>query len=281
MFTINAPAKINLTLEIIGKRPDSYHEIRSVIQTLSFADVLRFYPAEDINITCDLPGWKAEQSLITKTVKLLQEKSGCVKGAAIKIEKHIPLMSGLGGDSSDAAAVLSGLNRLWGLKLSQLRLQEMAAKLGSDVTFFLSGGTALMEGRGEKITTLPKIPHKWVILVVPAVPAEPEKTKRLYAQITANHYTDGSITDNFMSTIKSGQSFPDALLFNTFENVVFARGEELTNYRDHMLKIGAPYVHLAGSGPTLFTMLDDKAKAADLTKKLQNYGMTAHLTETR
>jgi 4-diphosphocytidyl-2-C-methyl-D-erythritol kinase len=281
MFTINAPAKINLTLEIIGKRPDSYHELRSVIQTLAFGDMLQFSPAESIAVTSDLPGWAAEKSLIGKTIKLLRETTGCAKGAKIEIKKNIPLMSGLGGDSSDAAAVLKGLDRLWELGLTPTQLQEMTAKLGSDVTFFLTGGTALMTGRGEQITTLPPIPHHWAVLVIPNLPPVPDKTKRLYGMINANHYTDGTISSNFMSTINSGKAVPRDLLFNTFENVVFTPGAELTNYRNHILKIGAPFVHLAGAGPTLFTMLDDEAKATDLTQKLQNYGMAAYLTETR
>jgi 4-diphosphocytidyl-2-C-methyl-D-erythritol kinase len=281
MFTINAPAKINLTLEIIGKRPDGYHELRSVIQTLAFGDMLQFSPAESIDVTSDSPCWSVEKSLIGKTIKLLRETTGCAKGAKIEIKKNIPLMSGLGGDSSDSAAVLKGLDRLWELGLTSDQLQEMTAKLGSDVTFFLTGGTALMTGRGEQITPLPTLPHRWVILVIPNMPPMPDKTKRLYGMINANHYTDGTISSNFMSTINSGKAVPRDLLFNTFENVVFTPGAELTNYRNHMLKIGAPFVHLAGAGPTLFTMLDDEAKATDLTQKLQNYGMAAYLTETR
>jgi 4-diphosphocytidyl-2-C-methyl-D-erythritol kinase len=280
MTTIKAPAKINLTLEILGKRSDGYHEIRSIIQTLDFGDEIEISATKDIRITGDLPGWSAEQSLIVKTVKLLRETTGCTQGAEIKISKHIPLMSGLGGDSSDAATVLNGLNKLWKSGLSQQQLQELTQKLGSDVTFFLTGGTALMEGRGEKIRTLPAVPRQWVILVFPKLPPMPDKTKQLYGKITANHYTGGEITGDFMSTINSGETFPYSLLFNTFENVVFTKGEELTNYRDHMLKIGAPFVHLAGSGPTLFTLLSDKSQAEDLTKKLQNYGMKVILTET-
>ena len=281
MLTIIAPAKINLTLEIIGKRPDGYHEIRSVIQTLAFGDALQISSSEQTLISSDLTGWKAEQSLVAKAVNLLREVTCRANGANIKINKRIPLMSGLGGDSSDAAAVLIGLNQVWELKLSLGQLQEITKQLGSDVTFFLTGGTAFMEGRGEKIIPLPPMPHQHVVLVIPKIPAVPDKTKRLYGLITPNHYTDGTITDNVMSTIKSGNRFPYPLLFNTFENVVFSKGAELTNYRDHMLKIGAPFVHLAGSGPTLFTMLKDKDQADDLTKKLQNYGMETYLTETR
>jgi 4-diphosphocytidyl-2-C-methyl-D-erythritol kinase len=281
MFTIEAPAKINLTLEVLGNRPDGYHEIRSVIQTLAFCDTLQISNAKDISFKSNLQDWSPEQSLVIKAVKLLKEETGCTGGAAIEIKKLVPLMSGLGGDSSDAAAILRGLNQLWELGLSQGKLQGMAQDLGSDVSFFLSGGTALMAGRGEKITPLPSLPHQWVILILPKVPALPGKTKRLYSMLQPSHYTDGKFTEKLVAELKSGQGFTSSLLFNTFENVVFTRGEELTNYRDHILKIGAPDIHMVGSGPTLFTLLKDKARAEDLTTRLKNQGMAAVLTETR
>jgi 4-diphosphocytidyl-2-C-methyl-D-erythritol kinase len=281
MFTIEAPAKINLTLEVIGKRSDGYHEIRSVIQTLNFSDTLQFSDDKDIQVKNNMPGWEVEQSLVLKAVQLLKETTGCPRGAAIKIKKRIPLMSGLGGDSSDAAAVLRGLNRLWELGLSLENLKEMAQELGSDVSFFFCGGTALMAGRGEKITSLAPISHQWVILIIPNVPRLEGKTKRLYSMLEPSHYTDGKITDNFMSTINSGDQFPYSSLFNTFENIVFTKGADLTNYRDHILKIGAPNVHLTGSGPTLFTMMQDKSGAEDLLNRLKKQGMEAYLTETK
>jgi 4-diphosphocytidyl-2-C-methyl-D-erythritol kinase len=281
MFTIEAPAKINLTLEVIGKRSDGYHEIRSVIQTLNFSDTLQFSDDKDIQVKNNMPGWEVEQSLVLKAVQLLKETTGCPRGAAIKIKKRIPLMSGLGGDSSDAAAVLRGLNRLWELGLSLENLKEMAQELGSDVSFFFCGGTALMAGRGEKITSLAPISHQWVILIIPNVPRLEGKTKRLYSMLEPSHYTDGKITDNFMSTINSGDQFPYSSLFNTFENIVFTKGADLTNYRDHILKIGAPNVHLAGSGPTLFTMMPDKSQAEDLLNRLKKQGMEAYFTETK
>ena len=178
-------------------------------------------------------------------------------------------MSGLGGDSSDAAAVLRGLNQLWELGLSQNKLLEMAQELGSDVSFFFSGGTALMEGRGEKITPLPPMPHQWVILIIPNVPRLPGQD-----EAALQHAPTFSLHrwENYRETgsrFEIRQRIYTSSLFNTFENVVFTRGEELTNYRDHILKIGAPNVHLAGSGPTLFTLLEDKSQAEDLLSGLK------------
>jgi 4-diphosphocytidyl-2-C-methyl-D-erythritol kinase len=281
MLTIEAPAKINLTLEVLGKRSDGYHEIRSVIQTLSFCDSLQIAPGKEVEFKGNIPEWSSERSLVIKAVESLKKATGSVMGAKIKIKKRIPLISGLGGDSSDAAAILRGLNQFWELNMPPNKLRDMAQNLGSDVSFFLTGGTALMEGRGETITSLPPIPHHWIILIIPDVSRIPGKTKRLYSMLQPAHFTDGKITDKLAADLKLKGEFNTSLLFNTFENVVFARGEELTNYRDHLFKIGAPNVHLAGSGPTLFTILDGKPQAENLVKRLKDLQIEAYLTETR
>ena len=281
MLIIEAPAKINLTLEVLGKRPDGYHEIRSVIQTVNFCDSLQITPDKEVRFKSNKSVWSGEQSLVAKAVKLLQTTTGSTQGASIKIKKWLPLISGLGGDSSDAAAVLRGLNQLWELGLSTTKLQTLTQQLGSDVSFFLSGGTALMEGRGEKVTPLPPMPHQWVILIIPEVPRLPGKTKRVYSMLRPSHYTDGKITEKMITFLKSGGEFSTSLLYNVFENVVFGSGEELTILRDHILKTGAPNIHLAGSGPTMFTLLEDKSQAEDLLVRLKNQRMEAYLTETR
>ena len=167
MLTVKAPAKINLTLEVLGKRPDGFHNIRSVIQTVDFCDVLSFNLGDKIEVASDNPKFVAEKSLVSRAATRLQEVKGCSRGARIGVEKHIPLSAGLGGDSSDAAAVLLGLNQLWPPPLKPARLLELATRLGSDVAFFLHGGTALVEGRGEKVAPLPSLPQRWVVLVVP------------------------------------------------------------------------------------------------------------------
>jgi 4-diphosphocytidyl-2-C-methyl-D-erythritol kinase len=252
-----------------------------VIQTLNFCDSLQISPRKDVQFKSNKTGWSGDQSLVAKAAKRLQAATGCKTGAAIKIKKRLPLISGLGGDSSDAAAVLLGLNQFWELGLAPEKLHTLAQELGSDVSFFLSGGTALMEGRGEKITSLPPLPHQWVILIIPNVAAMPGKTKRLYGMLRPCHYTDGKITEQLITDLKSKHEFKTSSLFNTFENVAFAHGEELAKYHDYILKIGAPNVHLAGSGPSLFTLLEEKAQAEDLLLRLKNHKMEAYLTDTR
>jgi 4-diphosphocytidyl-2-C-methyl-D-erythritol kinase len=280
MLSILAPAKINLTLEVLAERPDGYHEIRSLIQTINLCDRLRFHLSHNIKLACDSPSFAGEESLVSRAPVLLQQATGCAKGAEIEITKRIPLSSGLGGDSSGTAATLEGLNKLWQTGLSKEKLVELALRLGSDVPFFLYGGTALVEGRGEKITPLPPLPHRWVVLMIPDTPRLPEKTKRLYASLKINHYTDGQITEKFIKALKEGKELKPSLLFNTFENVAFDQFPGLKVYKEHFLKLGASNVHLAGSGPALFTMIKDKAEAEDLYTRCKNQGMECYLATT-
>ncbi len=280
MLTELAPAKLNLTLEVLAKRADGFHEIRSVLQTINLCDVLSFQLGEALVFKSSMPGWIAEESLVSSAARRLQEITGCTQGAIVEVDKHIPLISGLGGDSSDAAATLRGLNKLWKLDLPQKTLLKLAAQLGSDVSFFLHGGTALAEGKGEIVTPLPPLLHMWVVLVVPRVPRLPGKTKQLYASLRPGHFTDGQITQRLVAVLREGGEFTSSLLFNTFENIVFTPHSELGTYRSHMQKIGAENVHLAGSGPTLFSLVKDKAQAEDLFTRCKNQGMETYLVET-
>ncbi|MFC1992977.1 4-(cytidine 5'-diphospho)-2-C-methyl-D-erythritol kinase [Chloroflexota bacterium] len=280
MLTLQAPAKINLTLEVLAKRRDGYHEVRSVIQTINLCDSLRFRQSQNIKFKSSTSDWTPERSLISKAASLLKEDTGCSRGAIIEVDKHIPLMAGLGGDSSDAAAVLRGLNKLWGLGLSPEKLHDLAAQLGSDVPFFLHGGTALAKGRGEMLTPLPPLPRMWVVLVMPSVPRVPGKTERLYASLKASHYTDGQFTERLTKELRDNGEFTPSLLFNTFENIAFARSSEISVYRSHILKVGAADVHLAGSGPALFTLIKDKTLAEDLHLRLQQQRLESYLIET-
>ncbi len=279
MLTVLAPAKINLTLEVLHQRPDGFHEIRSVIQTINLCDSLLFRSSHNIEFGCDDPDFVPEESLVSKAVGLLQQATGCSKGARIEIGKHIPLASGLGGDSSDAAAVLHGLNRLWQLGLSLPELFELAPRLGSDVAFFLYGGTALVEGRGEMVTPLPSLPHRWVVLLMPPVPRMPGKTKQLYASLKPKHYTQGQITDRLVAGFSAGE-VTSSMLFNVFEEVAQDNFPSLGEYREQFLKAGANDVHLAGSGPALFTLVEDRAEAEGIYKNLQQQGLESYLTDT-
>ncbi len=280
MLTIRAPAKINLTLEVLAKREDGFHEIRSVIQAIDLCDSLRFQLARNIEVRSDSPAWFPEKSLVTRAVKLVQETTGCSKGMKVELSKGIPLLSGLGGDSSDAAAALRGLNKLWGLGLKSEELLGLAAQLGADAAFFLYGGTALVTGKGEMVTPLPPLPHRWVVLVVPPLARTPGKTGRLYARINAGHYTGGQITDGLVDALRSGHEVKPSRLFNVFDDVAADSFSGLEGYRQQFLDSGATCVRLVGSGPALFSLVEDRAEAERIYQKLQQWGLESYLAET-
>lgn len=280
MLTVLAPAKLNLTLEVLAKRDDGFHEIRSVIQTIDLCDSFSFQSRRDVVFKSAMAGWIAEESLVSQAAGLLRQVTGCTKGATIGVEKRIPLMSGLGGDSSDATAVLQGLNQLWELGLSLAELRELALRLGSDVSFFLYGGTALLEGRGEMVTPLPPLARHWVVLLIPSLPRLKGKTKQLYAGLKTTDHTDGRITRRLVEEIEAGREPRLSLLFNTFENIAFTHFPGLTEFRERMMLAGAADVHLAGSGPTLFSLFNDRSRAEKLHLALEQQGLESYLAET-
>ncbi|UCH43672.1 MAG: 4-(cytidine 5'-diphospho)-2-C-methyl-D-erythritol kinase [Dehalococcoidales bacterium] len=280
MLMVKAPAKINLTLEVLVRREDGYHQICSVIQAISLSDELYFQSAEGIEFSSSSAEWVAEKSLVNRATGLLKIATGCSRGALIEVNKRIPLVSGLGGDSSDAAAVLRGLNRLWELNLSRDELLELARQIGSDVAFFLYGGTALVEGRGEVVTPLPPLPHRWVVLVVPPVSRMPDKTKQLYQSLSPGHYTDGRTTRRMVDAIEKGEAVTPAMLYNTFENVALTRFEGLDSIWERVAAAGAGDIRLAGSGPALFILFEDKSRTEELDNRLQQQGLESYLAET-
>jgi 4-diphosphocytidyl-2-C-methyl-D-erythritol kinase len=279
MITTTAQAKVNLTLEVLKKRPDGFHDIRSVVQTFEFNDKLRLQAGAKIEYKCNLPQWSAAKSLVSKTVDLLRNSYGSRQGVVVEIEKRIPLSSGLGGDSSDAAALLKGLNLLWNLKLSQPDLLKIAAQLGSDVSLFLYGGTVLAEGRGEKIRPLHPMPRMSVVLLLPHIPKPENKTQQMYAQLNVRHYTAGTITEGFINMLEGRATGLKTGLYNVFDEIGLNYFSGLKEYKQKFLDAGALEVHLAGSGPTLFTLNRDEIKAIEIQKRLHAKGLDSYLAE--
>ncbi|MFQ5880590.1 MAG: 4-(cytidine 5'-diphospho)-2-C-methyl-D-erythritol kinase, partial [Dehalococcoidia bacterium] len=215
-----APAKINWTLEVLG-RPDSYrgyHEIRTVLQTIDLADVIEVWPAADLRLEVIGPHQASEDDLVLKAARLLQEESGHRGGALIRLTKRIPVAAGLGGGSSDAAAVLRGLSQLWGLGWGSERLAAIAAVVSSDATFFLYGGTALAQGRGERIAPLPDVPPTRLVLVVPPW-SLPDKTARMYQGLVEGDFSDGSRTQRLVRRLQKGEPPADSDLCNAFQRL--------------------------------------------------------------
>ncbi len=277
MIKLKAYAKINLTLEVLAKRPDGYHEVASILQTISLADTLTFEPKERLDFHCDVPTLQSPDNLVLKAARLLQETSGCKKGAVIHLTKRIPIAAGLGSGATDAAATLAGLNQLWELHLPLERLVGLASKLGSDVAFPLFGGTALAKGRGEEITPLPPPPEFWLVLLKPAIEPVPGKTAQLYSRLNASHYTSGQHTRKLFTHLNHGGNVDDSFLFNVFEQVAFDFFTALPDYRSSLPKAGARSVHLAGSGPTLFALVPDKSRGEDILSCLKKEGLEAYL----
>ncbi len=274
-----APAKINWTLEALG-RPDSYrgyHEVRTVMQTVEPCDSLDIGPANGLQVEVEGRREVSEDDLILRAAAALDEGGG--RYASIRVSKRIPVAAGLGGGSSDSAAALRGLNELWKLGRSDAQLAEAGAGLGSDVPFFVYGGTALAEGRGERVTPLPEPPPVWLVLLAP--PFElPEKTKRMYAALTPADFSDGSRTEALVGRIRGGGPVDDSGLYNVFERVAYEVFAGLDAYRDALLMAGARHVHLAGSGPALFALGADEDAAQSVHARLRLPGGRAFVVRT-
>ncbi len=278
-----APAKINLTLEILGKRNDGYHEISSLMQTIDLCDYLTFHknvwlqiipeyhnlPASD-----NLPGFDRNnylvKNLVYKTAEALKNKTGYKSGAVIELKKNIPSSAGLGGGSSDAAATLRGLNKLWNLKLSLNELAEIGASVGSDVPFFFFFSTCIVNGRGEIVKQLEAIKHKWILIIL--LPFEiKDKTKKLYSQVAESNYTDGSFTDKLIEKIHLNPGFTsDILLFNTFEFIYSEIFEDYKKWITDFKDIGINPLHLAGSGPSVYFISDDESEVLEAAEKISS-----------
>ena len=280
MISLQAYSKINLTLEVLARRSDGYHEVASVLQTISLADTLTFEPGATIDFRCNVPNLQSPDNLVLKAAKLLQETAGCTKGAVIHLTKKIPVAAGLGSGATDAAAALVGLNRLWELNLPLNRLTELAAKLGSDVAFFLYGGTALAKGRGELVTPLPDVPEFWLVLLKPAVKPIANKTAQLYSQLNSSHFTSGQHTQKLITHLNHGGMIEAQFLYNVFEQVAFDFFPGLSDHRSILLKAGGRSFHLAGSGPTLFSLVPDKAQGENILKYLKQKGLEAYLVHS-
>ena len=278
MLTVCAPAKINLVLEVLGKY-DDYHQISSVVQAISLCDVIRFQLAEGISFECTELSLE-QGNLVTQAAVVLKETTKCDKGVRIKLRKNIPWGVGLGGGSSDAAATLLTLNKLWGLELAVSELASLAFKLGSDVSFFIYGGTALVEGKGEKVTPLPSLRPTWFVLLVPPLPKIKDKTGQLYRKLKASYFSNGEYVHGALLSLRQGRAITTNLTYNVFEELALDFFPELNKYRRSFEQVGASNVHITGSGPCLFTLLYEKEKANSLYLRLKKQGLESYVVSS-
>ncbi|HZP26998.1 MAG TPA: 4-(cytidine 5'-diphospho)-2-C-methyl-D-erythritol kinase [Dehalococcoidia bacterium] len=259
-----APAKINWTLEVLGRREDGYHEVRTLMQTVSLCDELEIESAEGLSLESDGRHAAPVDDLVLKAARLLQW-SGL--GARLRLTKRIPDAAGLGGGSSDAAATLRGLNQLWGLGLDAAALAEVAAQVGSDVAFFLQGGTALSEGRGERVTPLADVQERWLVLLVPPIEVA-GKTAAMYAALQPGDFSDGSRTAAALRRRQTGEGIAEEMLCNAFERAAYEILPQLPEYAACLSQAAGSPAHLAGSGPALFALAAGPAEAEAACQRL-------------
>lgn len=275
LLTLSANAKINLTLDILGTREDGYHEVAMIMQEISLHDTLSMGKInQGISLTIAIEGQKGtlpadESNLCWKAAALVQKEYNLQEGVEIHLIKRIPMAAGLAGGSADAAAVLKGMNHLFRLGMTEARLCELGARLGSDIPFCIMGGTMLATGRGEVLTRLPSFPRFSVVLAKP-----PVGVSTAWAYKTYDAGYDGPHPDNeaMLEAIHGGDAHKAAgLLCNVLEGVTETEHPVIADYKRLMLEHGAMASMMSGSGPTVFGLVREKQQAWHLADTLKKY----------
>ena len=279
---LKAMAKINLGLDVLRKREDGYHDLRMIMQTV------RLYDRVQLTVT-EAPGIRVktnlsflpvnEDNLVYRAAKLLMEEFEVKKGLFIQLEKRIPVAAGLAGGSSDAAAVLVGVNRLFGLGLTQKELMERGVRLGADVPYCILRGTALAEGIGENLTGLPAPVPCHVLLAKPKIHVS---TKFVYGNLRADELEEHPDIDGQIDALKAGDLYGLAeRMGNVLETVTIPAFPVIQEIKEEMKRMGAVNAMMSGSGPTVFGLFDDKGKARKAYEKLKKGSIAkqVYLTE--
>ena len=275
LLTLSANAKINLTLDILGTREDGYHEVAMIMQEISLHDTLSMGKInQGISLTIVIEGQQGtlladESNLCWKAAALVQKEYNLQEGVEIHLTKRIPMAAGLAGGSADAAAVLKGMNHLFRLGMTEARLCELGARLGSDIPFCIMGGTMLATGRGEILTRLPSFPRLSVVLAKP-----PVGVSTAWAYKTYDAGYDGPHPDNeaMLEAIHGGDAHKAAdLLCNVLEGVTETEHPVIADYKRLMMEHGAMASMMSGSGPTVFGLVREKQQAWHLADTLKKY----------
>ena len=281
MVTILGRAKINLTLDILGLREDGYHEIATVMQSLSLADTLTLTQQEEgITLRVDLPGLEAdERNLAHRAAALVMNECGVRGGVHIDIAKRIPVAAGLAGGSADAAAALRGMNELYALGLSDEDLCRLGAKLGSDIPFSIMGGTVLATGRGEIMQHLTDFPATHVVLAKPPVAVSTPWAYRSYDAHPPELHPDNAA---FLEALACrDRARCAALVCNVLEPVTETAHPVIGDYRARMRAHGALCAMMSGSGPTVFGLFAEEQAARAAAEDFRSETDAAvHLTQT-
>lgn len=268
-FALPSFAKINWNLRVLGKRDDGFHELFTIFQTVSLHDRLYFADGEAVSLECNDQSIPVdERNLILKAAAALQRATGARKGASILLEKRIPSPGGLGGGSSNAATALIGLMRLWGLGIEHRDLNEIAAELGSDVPFFLTGGTAIGMGRGEFIEPIQDRKAEHLIIVTPDVAVS---TPKAFAAINVATLTTDTLESTLTVCRNEAKDFDplQSALINDLEASVFAAHPEVRRVKDALADLGAISAAMSGSGASVFAIFDNKETRQAAEKALE------------
>ena len=260
-LTLEARAKINLTLDIVNKRDDGYHDVSMVMQTISLCDTLHFKVIErGIKLNSNnlrLP--KDERNIIYKSAKLLLEQTKVDKGIEVYVEKRIPVAAGLAGGSSNAACTIIALNKLWNLNLENEDLLDIGLKIGADVPFCMIEGTALAEGVGEILTNLDPLPKLYVVLVKPSIRIS---TPWAYSLVNIKSIKNHPENIKMVEGIQAGDAhLITSKMRNVFEDFIFKKYPRLTDIKEKMIRLGALNSLMSGSGPTIYGLFEDEKTA--------------------
>lgn len=279
---LKAYAKINLGLDVLGKREDGYHEVRMIMQTIRLYDKLNMKKLnkDEIIIKTNLSYLPTnENNLVYRAIQMLKEEFNIKQGIYVELQKHIPVAAGLAGGSSDAAAALTGMNRLFQLKLTTTDLMQRAVKLGADIPYCILGGTALSEGIGEVLTPLAPMPKAYILIAKPPINVS---TKYVYENLILDERTNHPDIDGIMEAITSKDLYGVTnRLSNVLESVTIDKYPVIQEIKDTMIKFGAMNALMSGSGPTVFGVFEDLnlAKKAFYQLKVQGKAKQIYLTD--
>ncbi|MBL1229377.1 4-(cytidine 5'-diphospho)-2-C-methyl-D-erythritol kinase [Enterococcus sp. BWB1-3] len=275
-----APAKINLGLDALYKRKDGYHELEMVMASVDLADRLSFEPLPDNQIILETNNSFIpldQKNHVYIAAELIKSRMQIDQGIKIFIEKRIPVAAGLAGGSSDCAATLRGLNRLWQLGLTNTELAELGSEIGSDVPYCIEGGTAFVTGRGERIEKLQPMPQCWVVLVKPKMSVS---TGSVFGSLSFNSIHHPDITGLKEAVQANDYLRMTQTVGNALESVTIQRYPIIQQIKDRMLKFGADTALMSGSGPTVFALCDKKSRAQRIYNGLKGFCDEVYLVRT-
>ena len=270
---LQAFAKINLGLDVLGKREDGYHEVRMIMQTIRMYDQLdmRKSVEPEIHLTTNKKYIPVdENNLVWRAAKLMMDTCGIIEGVSIHLHKVIPVAAGMAGGSSDAAATLVGMNRLFHCGLSKEKLMELGVQIGADVPYCVLRGTALAEGIGEKLTVLPPMPDCWILIGKPGISVS---TKYVYTTLDLNTDTVHPDIDGMKKALEDGNLYGiTERMGNVLQDVTIPAYPEVERIKEQMKTLGAVNAMMSGSGPTVFGIFDNEEKAQEACQKLRESG---------